>query len=153
MSYVCMGEHAFVGVHDVPLCLSGGQRLMLDVFYQSLSFIYRGRVSHLHQESTGWVTSDSQLALHFYLCFPLTKITGRSSCPLDIYMGAGDLISGSHVGLASSCRLSRLLSCLFYFSLMRNNTVYSGEDQIVTGGSASEISSCLLLDSDTFLAS
>lgn len=69
MFYVCMGEHAFVGAHDVPVCLSGGQRLMLDFFYQSLSFIYRGKVSHLHQESTGWVTSASQLASAFLSLF------------------------------------------------------------------------------------
>lgn len=96
-----MGEHAFVGAHDVPLCLGGGQRLMLDVFI-SLSPLYTeaGSLTYAKSPQVGLLQLAS-LFCNFYLCFPPTKITGRSSCPLDVYMGAGDLISGSHVGLAS----------------------------------------------------
>lgn len=102
MFYVCMGEHAFVGAHDVPVCLGGGQRLMLDVFFISLSPLYTetGSLTYTKSPPVGLLQLAS-LLLHFSLDFPPTKITGRSSCPLDIYIGAGDLSSGSHAGLAS----------------------------------------------------
>lgn len=102
MFYVCMGEHAFVGAHDVPVCLSGGQRLMLDFFFISLSPLYTEARSLTYTKSPPvGLLQLASLLLHFFLYFPPTKITGRSSCPLDISMGAGDLSSSSHAGLAS----------------------------------------------------
>lgn len=71
-------------------------------FFISLSPLYTeaGSLTYTKSPQVGLLQLASLLCI-FYLCFPLTKITGRSSCPLDIYMGAGDLISGSYVGLAS----------------------------------------------------
>lgn len=70
-------------------------------FFISLSPLYTetGSLTYTKSPPVGLLQLAS-LLLHFYLYFPPTKITGRSSCPLDIYIGAGDLSSGSHAGLA-----------------------------------------------------
>lgn len=82
---MCVGEHVFVVARDVPVCLGGGRRLMLDVFL-SLSPLYTEAGSltstksppmgllQLSQLAFAFLSSDSlppklQEGLHTHLTF------------------------------------------------------------------------------------